>query len=181
MSIVTKFGDNGRTSLIGGEIVDKNDERIEALGCVDELNSFIGFVISFSEEDFFNEDLKQIQKDLHLISANIALSKKAPEQIQNKIKIFNSERIERIEELIVALEKNLPPQNSFILYGGSKISSLFFLLMTITRRVERRVVQIKDKININPNILKYLNRLSDLFFLMGRFINFKKGIVEEKL
>lgn len=178
MGIVTKFGDNGKTALLGGEVVSKSSLRVEACGTVDELNSFVGMAISFSEKGLFVDELIDIQNELHLISSHLALSPKAEKNTKNLLPNFSAEKSEKIEKIIEELESKVPPLNRFILYGGHKFAAILQVLRCITRRAERRVVELHEKEKVDINIIKYLNRLSDLYFVMGRFVNFHYKIDE---
>jgi cob(I)alamin adenosyltransferase len=150
MKIYTRGGDMGETSLIG-ERVKKNDLRVEAYGTVDELNSFLGLVISFGGD----EKLKNIQEDLYVISAELA----GGEQ-----KISHDE-ITELENWIDSIE--LPELKSFLRPGGSKLASFLHVARTVCRRAERKVVSI----NVREEVISYLNRLSDLLFVLAREAN----------
>jgi len=180
LGIVTKSGDDGKTALLGGERVSKSSTQVEAYGTIDELNSFIGFAISLSEEGLFVKELVEIQRDLNLISSHLALSEKASNEIKKVLPPFEEDKFKKIENIIESLESQIPPLNNFILYGGHKFAAILQVLRCIARRAERRVVELNEKKNVEKNIIIYLNRLSDLLFLMARSVNhhFK---VEEKL
>lgn len=170
MSIYTKFGDQGATTLVGSTIVSKDHPRIEAYGSVDELSSVLGVVISFSELKTLSNSLAMIQKDLFVIGAELAS--------RGRKKRLNSTRIKEIETEIDSLESNMPPLNHFILPGGSKTASLLHHARTVCRRAERSVVALSQKEKINQDILIYLNRVGDLLFLQARFVNYKKKVKE---
>jgi cob(I)alamin adenosyltransferase len=176
---VTKFGDKGRTSLLGGEIVSKSSLRVEAYGTVDELNSFVGFAVSFSEDNLFVKELLEIQNDLHLIASHLALSEKANEKTKELVPEFSEEKIKKIETLIQEIESKIPPLNRFILYGGSKFSAILQVSRCVARRAERRVVELGEKEKVEENILIYLNRLSDLLFVMSRAVNHYRKVPEK--
>ncbi len=173
MGIVTKKGDRGQTSLSQGTTVSKSNIRVEAYGSVDELNSLIGYAISLSQDDFLTEELDIIQNDLHLLSSNIAF-------LESGGLDFSEDRIKKIEDLINKLEENLPPLKHFILYRGNQFSSFLNVLRSVTRRTERRVVELNEKEGVDEKFIVYLNRLSDLFFIMARVAN-KHYKIEEKL
>jgi cob(I)alamin adenosyltransferase len=147
MKVYTRGGDMGETSLIN-ERVKKNDLRVEAYGTVDELNSFLGLVISFGG----NEKLKEIQNHLYLISAELAGG-------QEKI---THDEITELENWIDSIE--LSELKEFLRPGGSKLVSLLHVARTVCRRAERRVVAI----NVREEVISYLNRLSDLLFVLAR-------------
>ncbi|MCL5970066.1 MAG: cob(I)yrinic acid a,c-diamide adenosyltransferase [Patescibacteria group bacterium] len=157
---------------MGGEIVSKAGLRVEAYGTVDELNSAIGMAIAeisnfkFQISNVKNE-LIEIQKDLFEISSALA----AP--VTKHLKSLES-RVSSFEKLIDELDKELPEISNFILPGGSETGSLLHFARTICRRTERRVVELSNKEDIDLKIIIYLNRLSDLLFIMARYINTKE-------
>lgn len=180
MGIVTKTGDKGITSLLGGRRVSKSSLRVETYGCVDELNTLLGFAIALSEDGFLVEELNLVQNDLHLLSSHIALQNDADEKIRKIIPNFDKNRIEKIEKMIEKFESELPPLKNFIHYRGNKFSSFLNVLRSVARRAERRAVELNQKEGLKEEIIVYLNRLSDLFFVMSRVAN-KHYKIEEKL
>jgi cob(I)alamin adenosyltransferase len=171
MPIYTKFGDKGKTSLVGGDVVPKNDHRVEAYGSVDELNAVLGLALSFNEMEDVSIALAGVQDDLFVIGAELA-SKGV------KAKAIRPSRMSRLEAEIDRLDALLPPLKHFILPGGSKNASLLHLARTICRRSERRVVTLAEKERVNPDTIIYLNRLGDLLFVLARFVNYKKKVDE---
>lgn len=174
--IYTKKGDKGETSLIGGYQVLKNDPRIEAYGSIDELNSAIGITIAeisnvkYPISNIKNE-LINVQNDLFEIGSVLADPR--------AIKVQNlDKRIKETEEFIDMLSEELPELKNFILPGGGESGSYLHFVRTVARRVERRVVELSRKVDIDSQILVYLNRLSDLFFVMARDLNYKEGVKE---
>jgi cob(I)alamin adenosyltransferase len=175
MSIYTRFGDKGRTSLYGGKTVSKGSLRVDAYGSLDELNSAIGIVLSEIKDSPRGEagpeikkELLLIQNDLFEIGANLASgieNKKLAEYLEKRVKDF--------EKQIDSLSAKLPELMNFILPGGGKGGSFLHLARTVCRRSERRVVELSEKENINKEILIYINRLSDLLFTFARVINYK--------
>ncbi len=164
MAIYTKTGDTGITSLFNGKRLPKSSKVFEAYGSVDELSSFIGLVIFKLKEREKKELLTEIQKDLYLIM--VALSgKKIP-----LIKL--DQRVNKFEQIIDDVNTKLPKLNRFILPQGSELTCWFHILRTVCRRVERRVVQF----SVDNKIVKYLNRLSDLFFVLARYFNQDKEL-----
>ena len=175
--IYTKTGDDGTTGLTNGSRVKKHDIRPEAYGTVDELNSVLGMIVSLygsksypelSNDIMFNL-IKRIQNDLFDLGADISnpFSKKTNGQ---ELRIVE-QQVEFLENFIDNFNKNLKPLNSFVLPGGSIISSWFHVARTITRRAERNVSNLSDKEKINKYSLMYLNRLSDLLFVISRSTN----------
>jgi len=171
MSIYTKKGDKGTTSLLGSRVVSKDHPRVQAYGVVDELNAVLGLVISFSDMADPKISLQKVQKDLFIIGAELASQ-------TTKTKNISPARIGELEAEIDALEKDLPPLNNFILPGGSKTASLLHLARTVCRRAERKVVEASQTEKINPNMVIYLNRVGDFLFVLARYVNYKKKVDE---
>ncbi len=171
MSIYTKTGDKGETFVYGGKKVAKSDLQVEAYGSIDELTSFIGFVNSQIKNKKYKSLLLEIQKDLYQIMSFLA---NAPVNLN-----FLEKRTRDFEKMIDEIEKNLKPLKNFIIPGGTKTSSLFHILRVFCRKGERNVVRFfnnNQKIK-NIKITAYLNRLSDLFFIIARFYNKNKEII----
>ena len=164
MSTYTKTGDDGTTSLFGGKRILKTDKQVEAYGSVDELSSFLGLVIFKLNKTGQKAFLTRIQKDLSKIMAHLAGYKTSISHLEKSI--------EQIEQKIDLIEKELPKLNSFILPGGGELCCLFHILRAICRRAERRIIVPKNRL-----VLKYLNRLSDLFFVLARHYNAQKEIL----
>lgn len=177
MSIYTKFGDKGKTSLYGGKTVSKGSPRVEAYGNLDELNSFLGIVLSDLKDKTIKESILDIQKDLFEIGSSVAST------AANKhasLSIYLKKRVKDFEKEIDSLTKKLPELENFILPGGSATGSRFHFARTIARRAERRTVVLAEKEKVLGEILIYLNRLSDLLFIYARFINYKEKQEEIK-
>ncbi len=170
--IVTKTGDGGETSLIGGKRVSKASMRVEAYGTIDELNAFIGWARTEIKDSEIVSILRDIQRDLFTLGADIA----APLDV--KVPRINSSHIKKLENLIEDYLKNQPPLKDFVIPGGSKENAVLHLLRVVSRRAERRVVAIPEG-ERNPYALVYLNRLSDLFFVLARFLHRKRGLEED--
>jgi len=175
MKIYTKTGDKGETSILTGERVPKNSPIIEAYGTIDELNSFIGLAAAETQNIEIKKLLEKIQNQLFLVGADLA----SPDKKGNKkLEEFKSpdEFYLDAEEAIDHFESRLEELKNFILPGGSKSSSLLHICRSITRRAERRIVTLKENMNIEENIIIFLNRLSDLFFVLARYENKKSGM-----
>ncbi len=174
MKIYTKGGDKGKTSLFGQARVDKDDIRIEAYGTVDELNSSIGLLESGKLPNESKAQLLVIQKKLFDIGSHLASD---PEfdyplpQVSDKDSIF-------LEKAIDQMNEELTPLKNFILPGGSSIAAKAHVCRTICRRAERRVVTLSKVAQVEPEIIIYLNRLSDYFFVLARFLLKKDGLDE---
>lgn len=166
MPIYTRKGDKGKTQLLGGENIKKSDPIISAMGEIDELNATIGVLRSFNKNPKNEKLLLTIQKDLFEIGAALAGKKS-----QTKF----SSRIPEFEKKMDGIESKLPPLKNFILPDGDIFSAHAHLTRTICRRAERTVVAVANKNKrLNPQITVYLNRLSDLFFMLAREHNFNK-------
>ena len=171
MKIYTKTGDDGNTGLQGDFRISKSHPRIIAYGTVDEANAAIGVVLTNTLDEDISQLLNQIQNDLFLLGSD--LSNQNLNDLKNRVTL---EMIEKLEESIDTFESELPPITNFILPGGNVAASQIHQVRTIVRRAETLVVKLSDKDEINSNCIKYLNRLSDLMFVMGRLINKRNGI-----
>jgi len=163
MAIYTRTGDLGTTGIYGGKRISKADCQIETYGSIDELTSYIGFavikLINKNDKNF----LIQIQRDLYQIMSFLSGAKIDLFFLEKKVLVF--------EKTIDEIEKKLPKLNKFILPGGNEISSLFQILRVLCRKTERRNIDFFNRSTINNSqllIIKYLNRLSDLFFDLAR-------------
>ena len=171
MKIYTKTGDDGNTGLQGDFRISKSHPRIIAYGTVDEANAAIGVVLTNTLDDDISQLLNQIQNDLFLLGSD--LSNQNLNDLKNRVTL---EMIEKLEESIDIFESELPPITNFILPGGNVAASQIHQVRTIVRRAETLLVKLSDKDEINSNCIKYLNRLSDLMFVMGRLINKRNGV-----
>ena len=171
MKIYTKTGDEGKTSLFDNSRVWKSDERILSYGAVDELNSSIGIALALELDPEIKDILVKIQNDLFIVGSDPA----NPSISDKKIRT-TSEMIVFLEEKIDLLEPQLEPLTSFILPGGTLLASIIHLSRTISRRAETHVVALSKNEEINRDAAIYLNRLSDLMFILARSINNRKKI-----
>jgi cob(I)alamin adenosyltransferase len=171
LKIYTKTGDKGDTGLIDGSRISKSDLRIIAYGEVDEANSHIGFIISNIQRNSIFDDIKKIlldiQQDLFVLGAELA----NPKSLKDDKMLVKIEMISTIERSIDDFESELPPISYFILPGGTTESSLLHICRTVIRRAERSAVALSKEQKINQEILTYLNRLSDLLFVLARVTN----------
>ncbi len=169
--IYTKTGDDGTTGLIGGIRIKKSSPRITAYGSVDELNASIGVILSYKLAIDIRDLLVKIQNDLFIVGADLANP-----NLENKSNRVTPEMIVFLESQIDKIEAKLSPITYFILPGGDRIASYLHLSRTTCRRAETNVVDLSESESINNNCIVYLNRLSDLLFVMARFINKRKKI-----
>ncbi len=175
MKIYTKTGDTGETGLFGGGRVPKDHRRVEAYGQVDELNAAIGFALSLDPQEFERPLLETIQRDLFTIGAELAAPD--PAKLENALPAarIGEPRVEALEDAIDSHEEKLPALKNFILPGGTPKAAALHLARTVCRRTERGVVALARAEAISPAIVKYLNRLSDLLFVLARAANARAG------
>ncbi|MBI3111607.1 MAG: cob(I)yrinic acid a,c-diamide adenosyltransferase [Ignavibacteriales bacterium] len=172
MKIYTKTGDKGETSLFGGERVGKDALRIDTYGTVDELNSLLGVVRSLKPGDEVGTILERVQNDLFALGADLA----TPQSSSNaKVPRMETRHAEELEPIIDSLESKLRPLRAFILPGGSPVGAHLHLARTVCRRGERLVVKLSKSENIGTAPVVYLNRLSDLLFVLARYANHLEG------
>lgn len=180
MKIYTKTGDKGETSLYGGSRVKKSSVIIDAIGTVDELNTSIGLIISKLPQKKFidvNKLLNTIQKQLFIVGGDLA----SPTNLNTKLKQvrINQDNVEYLEKFIDSTDSELEPLRNFILPGGSEIGAMVHHSRSICRRAERSVVYANKQEELNPILINYLNRLSDLLFVLARYINKELKIPEQ--
>jgi cob(I)alamin adenosyltransferase len=168
MSIVTKTGDQGETSLMYGRRVPKSDPRVHAYGCVDELSAALGLARAFSRDQFVSEQILAVQKDLIVMMGELATMPEDRERyLKDGFQLTSSQMVDRLGQVIVDLEKDksLYPKD-WVIPGANPTSGALDLARTTCRRGERRVSNLRD---LNPEILRYLNRLSDLCWILARY------------
>jgi len=174
--VYTRGGDTGQTSLVGGQRLPKNDPRIEAYGTIDELNAFIGLARDSAQQDGLEElagILLRIQHELFNAGSILAT---LPEDVHPKQPRITGIEAEQLEREIDAMNQTLAPLRSFVLPGGCRINAELHICRTVCRRAERICVALGDQ--ADPEIVKYLNRLSDALFVWSRWASQKLGIEE---
>jgi cob(I)alamin adenosyltransferase len=171
--VYTKSGDAGETSLVDGSRVSKADPRVAAYGDVDELNSLLGVARAGLTDPQLNEALSNIQNELFIVGADLA----SPLEIQ--VPRVGEDHVAEMERLIDLLLEELEPLREFILPGGTQLGATLHLARAVSRRAERSVVALAAQSPINNQALIYLNRLSDLLFVMARVSNIRSGATEE--
>jgi cob(I)alamin adenosyltransferase len=176
LKIYTKTGDEGETSLFDNTRVSKADARVDAYGEVDEVNACLGAARSAGLDADLGAALEQIQKDLFALGARLADPSARIAERVTKAAITGAD-VERLERTIDRLEGELPPLRRFILPGGSPAGSLLHLARTVCRRAERRVIGLGPNA-VEPILIVYLNRLSDLLFVMARAANHRAQMPE---
>jgi len=165
--IYTRTGDDGTTGLGDGSRINKDSLRVEAMGDVDELNSVIGIMMTERMPDTLGAALTLIQHDLFNVGGEICI----PGYV-----ILQQSRIDDLEQVIDTLNENLPPLKEFILPGGTKAAAYCHLARTVCRRAERKLVELHRNEKVTDISLQYLNRLSDLLFVLCRTINKEAGV-----
>jgi cob(I)alamin adenosyltransferase len=179
MKIYTRTGDAGETALLGGQRVSKDHLRVTAYGDVDELNAALGLVRADAERAGLARLLAGIQRDLFALGAQLAdpTHKLAAKKAKASV---SAAHVRRLERAIDAADKQLPPLSSFILPGGSRLGALLHHARTVCRRAERSTVSLGRHEQIDPRLIVYLNRLSDLLFVLARAENQRAGQPEDR-
>ena len=167
--VYTKTGDLGTTGLIGGTRVPKTHIRLEAYGTIDELNSNIGLLITYLNDERDRTFLQKVQNKLFAVGSHLATDQ---EKVQlNKVSIIIPDDVEQIEHEIDAADEILPPLHSFVLPGGATGAAVAHICRTVCRRAERRILALAEQVEIASELLAYVNRLSDYLFVLSRKMN----------
>ncbi len=164
MKVYTKTGDKGTTSLVNGTRVGKDDLRLEAYGTLDELSAFIAVLMDSTDK--YNDVFKHIQE--RLLVAECLLATDETSELRKQLPQMEEADVEGIEKFIDEMNETLKPLNSLIIPGGNLLASKCHVCRTVCRRAERAVVRMSRQHEVNPVIMRYLNRLSDMFFVMSR-------------
>jgi cob(I)alamin adenosyltransferase len=177
MPIYTKTGDKGQTSLFGGTRVPKHHLRVETYGTIDELNSILGMVVAEITNAHvivsgMISTIKTIQNDLLDIGSRLANPSATPDKALVTLLV---EHTNQFEKYIDDMTEQLPPLQNFILPGGGRVGSLLHTARAVSRRAERRIVELMHQEHSDEAIVQYINRLSDLLFTMSRFVNHMQG------
>jgi cob(I)alamin adenosyltransferase len=177
MKIYTRTGDGGETSLVGGERVAKSTLRVDTYGEVDELNSALGVAHTRVTHDEVLSTLSSVQNDLFSVGAILADPKG---RLSNDKVALDDSAVRKLEELIDRFDSELEPLTSFILPGGSTGGAELHHARSVCRRVERKMVELTSREPVPPVVIRYMNRLSDLLFVLARLENKHQGVEEEK-
>lgn len=175
MKIYTRTGDDGTTGLLGSSRVRKHDARVEAYGSVDELNAALGVAGAHDTEGWFRGLLAEIQSSLFQVGAELATTD--PSMLE-KLSRVADEDIAGLERQIDRLEQDLAPLTRFILPSGTPLAAQMHLARTVCRRAERRVTALAEHDTVDARVVKYLNRLADLLFVLARWSNARAGVAE---
>lgn len=176
MKIYTRTGDTGETGLYGGERVPKSSLRVEAYGNVDEASTFLGLARASIMDRDLDRILEQLQSVLFELGADLATPHTARQR--EKLAPITEEDITWVEGVIDELESELEPLTSFVLPGGDPAAAALHVARSVTRRAERSAVALMDAETINPDTVKFLNRMSDLLFSLARVVNTRTGVSE---
>ncbi len=175
MKIYTKFGDTGETALYGGTRLGKDALQFEAIGTVDELNAYIGYAQTLIDDPYLSQLLSRVQNHLFTVGADLATPTTHTKSTEMRISAdFTTE----MEAAIDKLSEELPPLRNFILPGGCSAGAILHIARVVCRRSERCVVRLARETQVNTEILRSLNRLSDLLFVLARTVNFRANTSE---
>jgi cob(I)alamin adenosyltransferase len=175
MKIYTRTGDTGETSLFGGTRVGKDDPRVHTYGEVDELNAHIGLARANAADSEIDAELVRLQRDLFALGAQLADPGGTVGDRLTKARLVDDD-IARLEQLIDRLEADLPPLRNFVLAGGTPCGAALHVARAVCRRAERAMVALDPA--VDPVLLRYINRLSDLLFVLARTANLRGGTTE---
>ena len=175
MKIYTKFGDSGETALYGGTRLEKDAPQFEAMGTVDELNAYIGYAQTLIEDSDLSKLLSRLQNHLFAVGADLATPMTHTKSAEMRI---SGDFTTEMEAAIDKLSEELPPLRNFILPGGCSAGAILHIARVVCRRSERCVVRLARQTDVNPEILRSLNRLSDLLFVLARTVNFRANTLE---
>jgi cob(I)alamin adenosyltransferase len=175
VKLYTRTGDAGDTSYFDGTRVRKDDPRLDAYGEVDELNAWLGLVRASGLDAAFDAEIMRIQRDLFALGAQLA---DPGEKLAARVSkaVLGDQDVSRLEALIDRLDAEAPPLRRFILAGGTQAGAALHVARTVCRRVERRMVALEPR--VDPVLLRYTNRLSDLLFILARVVNHRAGVSE---
>lgn len=176
IKIYTKTGDDGTTGLVGGSRVKKYDLRLEAYGTIDELNASIGVLRSYPVSSEVQEILIQIQNKLFNIGSRLASDKKGDAFTKNLA--ITEDHIKMLEDAIDSFELELPELTHFVLPGGELSVAQCHVARTVCRRAERHILEFSEQAEVQPETIKYINRLSDFLFVLSRKLAFDKNVDE---
>lgn len=177
MRVYTKTGDKGETSLVGGQRVSKGCERLESYGTIDELNSHIGVLITYCTEEYDTQFLVDVQIKLLMLAGNLATDRSQREIREGNI--ITSEMVEALEREIDRIKAIIPPLKMFVVPGGSRAAAYAHVCRTVCRRAERCIVRLVESgAEVDEEVMAYVNRLSDYFFVLARKLNADDNVEE---
>jgi cob(I)alamin adenosyltransferase len=179
MKIYTKRGDGGQTGLLDGSRVAKDHLRVAAYGDIDELGAVLGIARTRARKGKLSSLLHELQRDLFALGAQLADPKARVGTRKSKAAV-TPQHVERLERAIDEREKRMPTLKAFLLSGGSPLASVLHLARTVCRRAERTIIALAREEKVDPLVLAYVNRLSDLLFVLARYENLRRGQHEER-
>lgn len=171
--VYTRTGDDGSTGLGGGQRVEKDSPRIEAYGVVDELNSALGAALALGLEEGIAAELVRVQNELFHLGSDLCVLEE--DKATMPVPVIEGRHVEALEHAMDRMSARMEPLENFILPGGSSAAAALHVARTVCRRAERRLVTLQRDEAINPDTVKYLNRLSDALFVMARLQNRADG------
>ena len=171
--VYTKTGDKGTTALIGGTRVAKTHVRLEAYGTVDELNAHLGLLVTWLADESDRATVLKIQNRLFTIGSHLATDQEKVEL--RDVSIITAEHVAELEAVIDRIDSTLPPLRAFVIPGGSQGAGICHICRTVCRRAERRILALSEEYQVSPEVLSYMNRLSDYLFVLSRRINVVAG------
>lgn len=167
--VYTKTGDKGTTALVGGTRVSKTHVRLEAYGTVDELNAQLGLLVTYLKDEKDRNNVLKVQNRLFMIGSHLATDQDKMDLYEASI--ITSEHIEELEREIDVVDEGLPSLRAFVIPGGSRGAAVCHICRTVCRRAERRILSLSENYKIAPEVLSYINRLSDYLFVLSRKVN----------
>jgi cob(I)alamin adenosyltransferase len=178
MRIYTRTGDTGQTGLFGGRRVSKGDPRVETYGTVDELNAHLGWAETLLRRLPLQAEIRGLQSDLLVLGADLATPEDATAAAAARIRRVDAPMAERLEAWIDRLDREVAPLTRFILPGGAPGAAALHVARAVCRRAERAAVRLASEEPVNAHVIVYLNRLSDLLFVLARWVNAREGVEE---
>jgi cob(I)alamin adenosyltransferase len=179
LKIYTRTGDGGETGLLGGPRVPKDNRRVASYGEMDELSALLGLAKAHSRDANLSALLREIQRDLFALAAQLA-DPSARVAGRKAKAVVSASRIRRLERAIDSRQRQMPELKAFLFPGGSRLGSFLHLARTVCRRAERSIVALARVENVDRRTLAYMNRLSDLLFVLARHENFRSGEPEDR-
>ena len=175
--VYTKTGDKGTTSLIGGTRVKKSDLRIETYGTVDELNAYLGVLSSYITEPDTLNLLSEIQNVLFNVGCNLAMGDDFKKDLKESV--VDSMLIDHVEKMIDKMQAAIPELRQFVIPGGARSASFAHVARTVCRRAERLIIALDAISPVDSTLMAYINRLSDYFFVLSRYLNIIENVTEK--
>lgn len=177
MKIYTRSGDDGTTGVLGPGRTSKADARIEAYGSVDELNAALGLARTADTDGWLTRELDAVQRRMFQVGAELATT---DDRMLGQLDRVTDADVAEVETWIDRLEADLPALKSFVLPGGTPFAAQLHVARTACRRAERRIVGLAREARVEPRLIRYLNRVADMLFVMARWVNAKAGVADSE-